>query len=507
MAESLLPGTVFAGYLIERKLGSGGMGAVYLARHPRLPRRDALKVLSQAHSADAEFRARFLREAELAARLDHPNIVAVQDRGVEYGRPWIAMQFVDGVDAAELIRRGAAELPPTRVLHIITEAAHGLDEAHRAGMLHRDVKPANILLERRPAGPERVLVADFGIGRAAAETTKLTETGTVLATLAYAAPEQLAGQVVDHRADIYALGCTLYELLTGSKPFPRANPLAVMQAHLQDPPPRPTMMNPALPQAIDAVVAQAMAKRPEDRYGSCGALADAALAAFGVTEQPTLDVRAPAGKARRRRTGFVIVAALALALAAAASAVALTRNSGDTPVAPSTSTPVGGPTVVPPRSPVAAPPSWGSHNYMVRALPELLPKTPADSGYQGIRCVAIGKDKLPIDVNQQAGETTTLSCNGDRNPVALLQVECNVNRTLSKIGPYHDLAPGGDERWERPTGSGRVIWQDTRDPAGQPAGAVQIGFDGGERGYCQLRVFGGTSGRDLVDRWWRDAPL
>ncbi|MGW4772252.1 serine/threonine-protein kinase [Nocardia sp. NPDC004278] len=513
MAGRLVPGTVFAGYVIERMLGSGGMGSVYVAKHPRLPRHDALKVLSDEHGADAEFRARFIREADLAARLDHPNVVAVHDRGVQDGRLWIAMQFVDGIDAAQLIRRGPAELTPERALHIIDAAARGLDEAHRVGMLHRDVKPANILLQPRPGQPDRVYVTDFGIARAAIETTALTEAGAVLATLAYAAPEQLMAGQIDHRADVYALGCTLYELLTGQKPFPRTTAVAVMQAHIQDRPPRASIANPALPRAIDDVIAQAMAKNPHHRHHSCGALALAAAAAFGRRGDVAALDPWPRTKQRSRRHIAVAfgIAASVVALGVA-SALALNRNSSDVR---STGMTAGSSTVVSPTSATMPPAttvaagaaSWGGHNYMVRVLPELLPRTPADSGYQGMRCVAVDADKRPIDVNQAVGATTYLSCNGDRNPLELLIVACNANRTPSKIEPYTDAAVAGEEQWERPSGRGRVIWQDVTGPAGGPAGAVQVEFADAGRSNCQLRVFGGESGRDLLERWWRNAPV
>jgi serine/threonine-protein kinase len=509
MAGKFVPGTVFAGYVIERVLGSGGMGAVYVARHPRLPRHDALKVLSDEHSADTEFRARFIREAELAARLDHPNIVAVHDRGVEDGRLWIAMQFVDGIDAAQLIRRGPAELTPARALHIIDAAARGLDEAHRVGMLHRDVKPANILLQPRPGQPDRVYVTDFGIARAAIETTALTEVGSVLATLAYAAPEQLMAGQVDHRADVYALGCTMYELLTGQKPFPRTTAVAVMQAHIQDPPPRANAANPILPQAIDTVIAQAMAKNPEHRYPSCGVLAHAAAAAFDRrADVATLDLRPPTKQRSRRRIALAVGIAAAVVVLGVASALALSGNSSDVS---STGASAGSSTAVAPSitttTVAAGAASWGGHNYMVRVLPELLPKTPADSGYQGMRCVAVDADKRPIDVNQAVGATTYLSCNGDRNPLELLVVECNSNRVARTIEPFTNAAVARDEQWERPSGRGRVIWQDITGPTGRPEGAVQVEFADGGRSFCQLRLFGGDSGRDLLDRWWRNAPI
>ncbi|MGW5574346.1 protein kinase domain-containing protein [Nocardia thailandica] len=285
MVDELTPGTDFAGYRIERTLGHGGMGTVYLAWHPRLPRRDALKVLPDNAGAAEEFRARFLREAELAARLDHPNVVAVHDRGARDGRLWIAMEYVPGSDAARLLRAGPPD--PDRAVHIVGEAARGLDEAHRHGLLHRDVKPANILVEPQDDAPDRVLIADFGLARAAGDGTALTEIGAVLGTLAYTAPELLTERRADHRADVYSLGCTLFQLLTGTTPFPRESVAAVMHAHLFAPPPRPSELRPGLPAAIDAVIARALAKDPDTRYSSCGALAAATAHAFGGPEEHT----------------------------------------------------------------------------------------------------------------------------------------------------------------------------------------------------------------------------
>ncbi|WP_194852857.1 serine/threonine-protein kinase [Nocardia sp. SYP-A9097] len=181
-------------------------------------------MLSPGGGDDFEFTARFVREAELVARLEHPNIVRVYDRGIERGCLWLAMAFVDGVDAAELLRGNPAGLPPERVAHIVAEVGRGLDEAHRLGLLHRDVKSANILLESRSGEPDLVFISDFEVARPMAESEVLTEDGTVLSALAYAAPEALAGEAVDQRVDVYALGCTLFELLTGTVHFPASSP-------------------------------------------------------------------------------------------------------------------------------------------------------------------------------------------------------------------------------------------------------------------------------------------
>ncbi|WP_207632193.1 serine/threonine-protein kinase [Occultella kanbiaonis] len=286
------PGQVFAGYTIERELGRGGMGSVYLAKHPRLPRRDALKMLSTSLSSDESFRTRFEREADLAAQLFHRNIVAVYDRGEFEGQLWIAMQYVEGTDASHAIAAAGGGLDPARVVHIVTEVGNGLDFAHRAGLLHRDVKPANILLAPGldpddPEEPEQVLLTDFGIAKAIDDRdNNLTGTGNMLATLAYAAPEQIEARPLGHEVDVYALGCVLYELLTGSVPFVADSPFAKMTAHLTQDPPKPSEAQPGLGTSFDAVVAKAMAKKPEDRYQSCRALSRAAAAALKtLTEQ------------------------------------------------------------------------------------------------------------------------------------------------------------------------------------------------------------------------------
>ncbi|BBC69139.1 protein kinase (plasmid) [Mycobacterium marinum] len=273
---SLGEGSQFAGYTVLRLLGAGGMGEVFMARHPRLPRYDALKILRTDLSADAGFRHRFLREADLAATLNHPNIVTVYDRGeTEDGQLWIAMEFVDGPCAGDLTR---AALPSAWVSHLIGEVAKGLDYAHSHRVLHRDIKPANFLLT---GADQRVLLADFGIARAFDDATALTATGSLVATAAYAAPEVIEGQPADHHADIYGLGCSLFRLLTGRVPFDdRRGIPAMLVAHVTAPIPRASEIAEDLPSAVDDVIAQALAKNPADRFDTAGALADAAAVAL-----------------------------------------------------------------------------------------------------------------------------------------------------------------------------------------------------------------------------------
>ncbi|MCP9275886.1 serine/threonine-protein kinase PknH/PknJ [Mycolicibacterium arenosum] len=272
-------GSVIAGYRVERLLGVGGMGSVYLAQNPELPRLDALKLLTGELSRQPEFRARFIREADVASKLSHPNIVSVYSRGeAEDGSLWIAMQYVDGTDADAALKSGT--MTPARAIHIVAEVAKALDYAHQHHVVHRDVKPGNFLLSGPPGVNERVLLGDFGIARAL-DDVGLTMTGSVVATMAYAAPEVLSGHPFDGRADIYSLTCTLFRLLTGKTPFSGANgPAAVMMAHLHRPPPRVTDLAPGLPPALDGVIATGMAKDPALRFRSAQELAFAASAAL-----------------------------------------------------------------------------------------------------------------------------------------------------------------------------------------------------------------------------------
>ncbi|MEU4458841.1 serine/threonine-protein kinase [Nocardia fluminea] len=293
-------GTIVGGYRVQRVLGAGGMGTVYLAKHPSLPRMDALKVLSAELSRDPEFRARFEREANLAAGLDHNNIVSVYNRGEEHGQLWIAMQYVDGTDAAAELARDPHAMTPLRALRITTEVGKGLDYAHRRGLLHRDVKPANFLLSSSDGEEERVLLTDFGVAKSTDDATELTQTGSFLATIAYAPPEQLSGAVLDHRADIYSLACAFYKLLTGQNPYPAAQPAMVMMGHLHEPPPQATRVRPGLPHAIDHVFARAMAKNPAERFATCREFTDAAANALtpgfnpiGHNTSPTYPIQVP----------------------------------------------------------------------------------------------------------------------------------------------------------------------------------------------------------------------
>lgn len=289
-AVRLQPGAVFAGFTVERVLGAGGMGTVYLAQQPRLRRRVALKVLTETFGMDPKTRSAFDREAAVAAGLDHPNIVPVYDRSPA-GDPslWLTMRYIDGGDVAALLDVNPGGLAPARAVRILADAARALDYAHAQGVLHRDVKPANLLIDNDQRHGECAVLTDFGIARTLDDTVTMSG---IAVSFAYAAPERFTSADSDHRADIYSLGCTLFQLLTGQPPFPRKDQAAVVGAHLTAAPPAPRDVRPGLPAELDAVIATALAKAPQERYSSCRALAEAATRALSPSEKVSPTVRA-----------------------------------------------------------------------------------------------------------------------------------------------------------------------------------------------------------------------
>jgi YVTN family beta-propeller protein len=266
-------GDQFAGYRIDALIGRGGMGVVYLAADPRLERRVALKVLAPALASSASFRSRFDRESRLAASMDHPHIIPIYEAGEADGQVYLAMRYVEGTDLKTLLQEGP--LPVERTVSILDQVADALDAAHSHGLVHRDVKPGNILVAAKVdrGSPEYCYLCDFGLTKPASGASELTGSGQVWGTGDYLAPEQIHGEPVDSRTDVYALGCMVYECLTGSVPYPREHEVAVMFAHLSQPPPAATALRPELPPGIDPVIAIAMAKEKDQRYPTCSALA------------------------------------------------------------------------------------------------------------------------------------------------------------------------------------------------------------------------------------------
>jgi class 3 adenylate cyclase/tRNA A-37 threonylcarbamoyl transferase component Bud32/tetratricopeptide (TPR) repeat protein len=297
-----LIGTDVAGYRVETLIGRGGMSVVYLAEHLSLGRRVALKVLAPELARDARFRERFLRESRLAASLEHPNVLPIHDAGEFDGLLFIAMRHVEGRDLRSLLDE-EGRLEPERALSLIGQVADALDLAHARGLVHRDVTPGNILVADR----DHAYLADFGLSRLVASSVTLTETGQLLGTLDYVAPEQIEGLDADGRADVYSLTCVLYECLTGAPPFARNREIAVLWAHVQDPPPAPSEACPGLPAALDEVVARGLAKRPDDRVARCSGLVAAARAALDAPGG--LPARGPAteGQARQARKTVTVL--------------------------------------------------------------------------------------------------------------------------------------------------------------------------------------------------------
>jgi Protein kinase domain len=312
-------GSDFLGYRIEELVGRGGMGVVYRAYDMRLKRTVALKLVTPELALDQHFKERFTRETELTMALEHPNAVPIHDAGDVDGHLYLAMRLVEGTDLRRLLEKEGA-LEPSRALAICGQVANALDAAHGKGLVHRDVKPSNVLLDAN----EHVYLADFGLTRRLEEEGVQAGEGRSVGTPAYLAPEQIEGKPVDGRADVYSLGCVLFECLTGSVPYRRTSRLAAAWAHLEEEPPTASEFGSELPAAIDAVIQRALAKEPEDRYPTCAALIAAAEEALGLRQRPIL----------RRRTLLLIASIAIVATLAAALVVALVPREDEAKTVP-----------------------------------------------------------------------------------------------------------------------------------------------------------------------------
>jgi tRNA A-37 threonylcarbamoyl transferase component Bud32/CheY-like chemotaxis protein len=279
-------GQVIAGYRIEERVGRGGMGVVYRAEHLNLRRRAAIKIIAPDLAESEGFRERFTREARIAAALQHPNIVTVYDAGEVDGILYLAMQYIEGNDLAAMLRKDG-RLRPYRAIDVIRQVASALDAAHAMGLIHRDVKPANVLIEGRTA-----FLTDFGLTKRVDGThTELTRAGDVVGTIHYVAPEQIEGGKVSARSDVYSLGCLLYHCLTGQVPYSRDTDVAVIYAHLSEPPPKLTALRPELAAGLDGVIAKALDKSPDRRFPTCTDLVNAARGVIDAAGP--LDTSAP----------------------------------------------------------------------------------------------------------------------------------------------------------------------------------------------------------------------
>jgi hypothetical protein len=335
MPELPSVGDEFAGYRLRAVLGRGGMSVVFQADNPRLGNVIAVKVLAPELASDDLFRTRFLEESRTAASMNHPNVIPIHDMGSSGGLLYIAMRWVSGTDLRQMIKQ-RGRLQPETAVFLLSQAARALDAGHLRGLVHRDVKPGNLLIEHGndDSDPDHVYLADFGITKRGMTRTGLTSTGRFLGTVDYVAPEQIRGLFAQGTADQYSLGCVLYECLTGSVPFEKDLDAAVIWAHVEEPPARPTLLRPELPLGLDDVFARVLAKQPADRYGDCREFMAAARAA--LTGVAVADVAAVADRRAATAATSVPVAAATSAAgnAAAGNAAALLAWYADSPVPP-----------------------------------------------------------------------------------------------------------------------------------------------------------------------------
>ena len=332
MASSWIPkiGEEFAAYRLEEMIGHGGMSIVYRARHLVLERSVALKLLSPELSDDPAFQERFIRESRLAAGLDHPNVIPIYEAGEENGVYYIAMRYVPGVNLKELLQRDGP-LDATQTISIIGQIASALTTAHEMGLVHRDVKPANVLIVEGAGADEsnHVYLSDFGIAKQ--QSSNVTRTGMFIGTAEYASPEQIEGKELDGRSDVYSLGCVLYQLLTGNPAYEKDSEVALIYAHLLEPPPSPRAARPDLPPAIDDVVAKAMAKNPDDRYATARELAAAVRQALTQPAAESAPAPAPETVAVTSAPAPVVQAAVSPPAGGAPPVAPATEREGSPP--------------------------------------------------------------------------------------------------------------------------------------------------------------------------------
>ena len=291
VAERIEVGKQVGDYAVTGRIGEGGMGAVYLAEDEG-GKKYALKVLLTAQGENEEFKRRFERESRYASSLNHPNIVRVHEFGESNGQAYMIMEYVEGRDLASEIAAG--QLSPARTIAILEKIANALDVVHETGLYHRDVKPANVLVaDDEETGELRPRLTDFGLSKQPSQdSSPLTSAGFFVGTCQYVAPEQILAKDLDHRVDVYSLGCLLYECLAGEPPFKRPREEQVLYAHIQDPPPKLTELRPDLPAEIDDVIAKSLAKDPDERYASCGELVEGAREALAPVLQDSEPVDA-----------------------------------------------------------------------------------------------------------------------------------------------------------------------------------------------------------------------
>ncbi|AQA04501.1 hypothetical protein BVC93_21035 [Mycobacterium sp. MS1601] len=467
-------------YELTRLLGRGGMGEVYEARDTAKDRTVALKLLPPELSHNSTFRKRLEREARSAGKLQEPHVVPIHDFGEIDGQLFVDMRLIDGVDLRSVLNRGGP-MPPARAVSIVRQIASALDAAHGAGVTHRDVKPENILV----TAEDFAYLVDFGIANAATDDT-LTEQGTAIGTFAYMAPERFTNDHVDQRADIYSLACVLYECLTGTKPFRSDSVSVLITAHLMEPAPRPSLVLPGLPQTLDAVVAQGMAKNPAERFATAGDMARAAEStlSFAAPPPPPVPVR------HRGRTVAVVLAAVAVL--AAAVAATWTLRSPETAV---TSTLTITRTVTStPKSSVSLP----AHEAVTPVQRRVLAAVP--SGYQSCEPV-----RPPV-----ADALATVDCGQNAMPGGPATARYSLFPTVEALDSGFRAAIDEDTVVDCPGGRQSPGTWDYDSTPGQTEGSVACGdFDGNPEVVWTKSsdlMLGIAQGTDLetVHQWWVD---
>jgi DNA-binding beta-propeller fold protein YncE len=425
VTQTLTPGTELAGYRIEGVAGEGGMGVVYRATQLALGRPVALKLISREHAGDESFRARFKRESQLAALIDHPNVLPVYEAGEAGGLPFIAMRFVAGVDLRALLER--EPLDRERGVDIVGQVAAALDAAHRRGLVHRDVKPANVLLD---AEGGHVYLTDFGVSKQAGSGTAVTQAGVFVGTIHYVAPEQIRGEPVDGRADVYSLGCVLYHALAGAVPFERDSDIATIQSHLNEPPPK------LGESAMDAVIERALAKDPAARFATAGELAAAARAAL---HDPS---PSPSPWPRRRRIALGAALPIVLVTGLVAAALAAAGVFGDQQPREPTPTPTPRPTVTP------------------TPEPQVVATIPVGDDPDGL---VVDGDRVFV-VNAEDGTLSRIDAEGD-----------SIDGPALPVGTNPDgVAAGGGVLWVTSVGDDQVQRVQT-EPELLPTATIDVG--------------------------------
>ncbi|WP_255058943.1 serine/threonine-protein kinase [Mycolicibacterium arenosum] len=496
-----MQGVSFGRYRLEALLGRGGMGEVWRAHDIETDRTVALKLLPANLADDEQFKERFRREARVAASLNDPHVVPIHGFGEIDGRLYVDMRLIEGRDLGAILDDGA--LPPATAVAIVEQIGAALQAAHTAGLVHRDVKPSNVIVT--DAGFAYLI--DFGIARAV-DDTGLTSTGVAVGTWAYMAPERFASDRYDHRADVYSLACVLHQCLTGQRPFPGQSAERQMAGHLHTPPPRPSAVVRGVPRALDAVIAHGLAKDPAARPSTASgfaAEARAALAEPTVVAPPTRPheqsfapgpLPATAPEHGHRRTWILAAAGVAVAVSVAVVLAVGLRGGGSDPAA-SSNAPVttGGRTTSKTTTTTSGPSDpnapWSGQAASIAAkFPGLIPATPGGEGYRGTSMCAFTSGDVEGEINCMANQMMWVTCN-----------------TLDRKEGFDTLYPSSSSEvreadWTRASGSGKVRWY-----RGMVRSFVEVIFDDPDRDTCVVTARGDGTPQELYDQWFLNAPI